>query len=353
MKKIESLVFRVDASIQMGTGHVMRCLALAQSWQDDGGEVYFCTHQDLPLALIQRLTTEGINRIELQFVPGSQADALGTISHCRNHLSSWLVLDGYHFDADYQQAIVAAGLQLLAIDDYGHADRYCADLVLNQNVYADAILYPRIDSHTQLLLGCEYALLRREFWQWRDDLQSKVRKLEPNAPLRLLVTLGGSDPNNTTFTVLTALKDLEGIEAKIIIGGSNPHLELLKSACDDLKDTISLYYDITNMPELMAESDLAIAAGGSTCWELAMMGIPSLLLILAENQRLNAEKLGELGVGINLGRDLQVTPKIISGEIDRLRQDPDRLTSMSEKAVTLVDGYGANRVIEYIKKNTR
>ncbi len=348
-----NIVIRVDASTQMGTGHVMRCLALAQTAQVDGIEVYFCTYHNFPAPLAQRLVMEGMNRIEIQSVAGSDSDALETIAHCQEWNIQWLIVDGYHFDASYQRTIKAAGLQLLVIDDYGHADRYCADLVLNQNVYADAILYPQIDSHTQLLLGCEYALLRREFWQWRDDIRSKVRRLEPNSPLRLLVTLGGSDPNNTTLTVLTALKDLEGIEAKIIVGGSNPHLELLKSACDDRKDSISLYYDITNMPELMAESDLAIAAGGSTCWELAMMGIPSLLLILAENQRLNAEKLAELTVGINLGSDIQVTPKLIAGEIDRLRQDPDRLTRMSAKAATLVDGYGANRVIDCIKKNTR
>jgi UDP-2,4-diacetamido-2,4,6-trideoxy-beta-L-altropyranose hydrolase len=351
MKKIESLVFRVDASIQMGTGHVMRCLALAQSWQDDDGEVYFCSHQDLPLALVQRLTTEGINRIELQSVPGSQADALETISHCQNHHSSWLILDGYHFDAEYQVTIKAEGLKLLVIDDHGHADRYCADLILNKNVCARAELYPHIAPETQLLLGCEYTLLRREFWSWRGDPLSRIRQFDREKPLHVLITLGGSDPYNTTLCVLTALKyiDLDRIEVNVIVGGANPHIHSLQSICTELGQSVQLHSNVTDMPALMARSDLAISAGGGTCWELALMGIPSLLIILAENHRLIVEELADLNIGINLGWYQTLIPSSIANEISHLLKNRDRLDTMSKKALKLVDGYGCKRVISQMK----
>ena len=354
MKKSKMLIIRADASTQMGTGHVMRCLALAQAWQTDGGQVYFCTHKDFPVTLAQRLATEGINRLEIAPLPGSLADALETITCCQNYHSPWLVLDGYHFDASYQQTIKAAGLQLLVIDDYGHADAYCADIILNQNVYAHADLYPHIASQTQLLLGCEYALLRREFWSWRGDARYKLRESSPNSPLRLLITLGGSDPDNVTLKVLEALKylDMDRITAKVIVGGSNPHLDLLKSVCADLGESISLHSNVTNMPKLMAQSDLAISAGGSTCLELAFMGIPSLLVILAENQKSNVERLSALNVGVDLGWYQQVEPQVIYREISQMLEYLDRLNSMSKIALSLVDGYGSDRVIDYLKKLT-
>jgi UDP-2,4-diacetamido-2,4,6-trideoxy-beta-L-altropyranose hydrolase len=350
MKKIKSLVFRVDASIQMGTGHVMRCLALAQSWRDDGGEVYFRTH-DLPIVLVQRLATECINQIELQAVPGSIDDAVETISHCQNHLSSWLILDGYHFDAEYQATIKAAGLKLLVIDDHGHADRYCADLILNQNVCARADLYPRIAPETQILLGCEYTLLRREFWSWRGDLLARIRQFDREKPLSVLITLGGSDPYNTTFTVISALKyiDPTQIEVNVIVGGANPHLHLLKSVCTELGTSVHFHSNVTDMPALMARSDLAISAGGGTCWELSLMGVPALLIILAENQRPIIEELDILGIGLNLGWHNKLNPELIAAEITKLLKNRDRLAAMSQKALRLVDGYGVDRAIEYLK----
>jgi len=351
MRDNNVLLFRVDASIQMGTGHVMRCLALAQAWLYEGGEAYFCTGEGFPIALDRRLSVEGVKRIELQRVANMEEDAETTISYCRRYHSSWLVVDGYHFDANYQQRIKAAGLQLLVIDDYGHADRYEADFVLNQNISANANLYPRIASYTQLLMGCKYALLRREFWAWRDEVRYQLRSQPPSSKLRILVTLGGSDPNNTTMTVLEALKelDLNRLNVKVIVGGSNPHLDPIKAIVDRFGDSVSLYFDVTQMPELMAQSDLAIAAGGSTCWELALLGVPALLIVLAENQSAIAKKLDELKVGINLGEYQHVTPHLIAQKIAELLQDLDRLTAMSQKALELVDGYGSNRTIKWMR----
>lgn len=351
MKEIKTFLFRADASTQIGTGHIMRCLALAQTWNFEGGKSYFCTNEDLPVALERRLETEGMRSVTLQTTLTSQEDAQKTISYCQKYNIQWVILDGYHFDAAYQQIIKKSGLQLLVVDDYGHTNSYCADLVLNQNIYAHADLYPNIAKQTKLLLGGQYALLRREFWQWRDKSRYELRELAPKSPLRILITLGGSDPDNVTLTVLTALQslDLTRIEAQVIVGGSNLHLDLLKSICDRLGDSVSLHSNVVNMPNLMAQSDLAISAGGSTCLELAFMGIPSLLIILAENQKLIAETLDRAKIGINLGWHQNVTPDIIVKKITNLLENHELIINMSQKALKLVDGYGGQRTINIMQ----
>ena len=347
MKKSKMLIIRADASTQMGTGHVMRCLALAQAWQTDGGQVYFCTHKDFPVTLAQRLATEGINRLEIAPLPGSLADALETITCCQNYHSPWLVLDGYHFDASYQQTIKAAGLQLLVIDDYGHADSYCANFILNQNIDADASLYPRINPKTQFLLGCEYTLLRREFWSWRDHARYQLRKSPPGSSLRILVTLGGSDPDNVTLKVIQALQlvNSDNLEVIVVVGGSNPHYEKLQTEVAKSRILITLQQNVTNMPELMAWADIAIAAGGSTNWELAFMGLPSLVITVADNQKDITAKLDRQGVIINLGWHQNVTIEGLSLAIQDLIGDRPHRETMSKKGQQLVDGNGAKRVV--------
>jgi UDP-2,4-diacetamido-2,4,6-trideoxy-beta-L-altropyranose hydrolase len=351
MGKYNSLMFRVDASTRIGTGHVMRCLALAQAWQLGGGLAYFCHNKDLPVALAHRLDTENIHRIELQSSPGTPEDVQETITHCQKFHSQCLVLDGYHFDAIYQQNIKLFGLKLLVIDDYGHASNYHADLVLNQNISASSNLYFQIETHTKLLLGCKYALLRREFWAWRDDIRYKLRELQLDLPFRILITLGGSDPDNVTLLVLNALKylDHDKFKAKVIVGGSNPHLDLLRSTCADFGNSVVLYSDVTNMPKLMSESDLAISAGGSTCWELAFMGIPSLLIILAENQKSIVEGLGNLNISINLGWYNKIASINIAAELGKLINNPTKISQMRYKSLALIDGYGSKRVADSIR----
>jgi UDP-2,4-diacetamido-2,4,6-trideoxy-beta-L-altropyranose hydrolase len=292
---------------------------------------------------------EGIEQLDIRAIPGSDEDAREASLLCNRIGSEWLVLDGYHFGTEYQQIIRSRGLYLLAIDDYAHADRYCVNLILNQNAYAHADLYSHILPETQLLLGCHYALLRREFWAWRDTPAQNVRTIGNHRVLRILITLGGSDPHNVTLRLLTALKGLDQLKINVVIGGSNPHTEVLQAWCNEMGGKVSLHANIMNMPDLMAESDLAISAGGSTCWELLLMGIPSILLVLAENQRLVAESLDSLNVAINLGWHEQITCDEIVNSVTQFLKNPNQLTTMSQNAVNLVDGYGAYRVTSAIR----
>ncbi len=163
---MQPLLIRADASPRRGTGHVMRGLALGQAWQKTG-LVLFAVSQCTP-ALEERLRGEGFEVRRSAVEPGSQADAQVTAALALQLGAAWVVVDGYQFGADYQRVIKSAGLRLLFLDDYGHADHYHANLVLNQNLGADAGLYARREPYTRLLLGVRYALLRREFLLYRD-----------------------------------------------------------------------------------------------------------------------------------------------------------------------------------------
>ncbi|MEQ9370524.1 MAG: UDP-2,4-diacetamido-2,4,6-trideoxy-beta-L-altropyranose hydrolase [Coleofasciculus chthonoplastes F3-SA18-01] len=339
------LVVRVEASIQIGTGHVMRCLALAQAWRDAGGQPIFVMSTDAP-PIKSRLESEGVEVINLSVQVGSAKDAKETATLAQHLGASWVVVDGYYFGAEYQRIIKNSGLRLLFIDDYGHAQHYWADIVLNQNIDAHEGLYLNRSPDTKLLLGTRYALLRREFRQW----QGWTRKISQVAQ-KVLVTLGGSDPENVTLKVIQGLQrvDVQGLEEIVVVGGSNPHYEQLQAAVKVSPFPISLERNVTNMPELMAWADVAISAGGSTTWELAFMGLPSLVLILADNQRAIAETLGEMGVAVNLGWHENVLAAEIAQAIKRLLISSGIRAEMARHGQELIDGEGTARVLMHLQ----
>jgi UDP-2,4-diacetamido-2,4,6-trideoxy-beta-L-altropyranose hydrolase len=337
----ETLLIRADASSQIGTGHVMRCLALAQAWQDAGGQVVFALATK-SLLLEARLQAEGIEVTYLSVLPGGIDDAIQTMDLAQERSADWVVLDGYHFGAHYQR-IVTDGPCLLVLDDYGHAEHYYADMVLNQNLYANENFYPHREPHTRLLLGTHYALLRREFLKWRG-----WRREIPEVARKLLITLGGSDPNNMTGKVIQALPEMEiaGLEVKIVVGPANPHLATLQRAARVSKINLQFLTAVKDMPGLMAWAEVAVSGGGTTCWELAFMGVPSLVLVLAQNQLGNAEGLGQGGVAINFGRLDQSSESGLAKTLQDLCQAGERRSHMSRLGRQLVDGAGTSRVVQ-------
>ncbi len=326
----------------MGTGHLMRCLALAQAWQEHGGTVHFA-FVSVPPPLCDRLVAEGMELHLLAATPGSQEDAEALVAMARQVGAAWLVVDGYQFDAAYQKIIMDAGCPLLFVDDYGHASFYWAELVLNQNSYAEPAFYPHHAPTTQLLLGTRYTLLRREFFPWRE-----WQRESPAIARKVLVTLGGSDPDNVTLTVIQALQQLsiEGIEVIVVVGGGNPHLETLQRALDAAPCSIRLEHNVTQMPDLMAWADVAVSAGGSTCWELAFMGLPTLVVVLSDNQLPIAAHLHDVGAAINLGRYHKVTVPLVREHLETLLHSQSQRSEMSRVARHLIDGQGTRRVIE-------
>ncbi len=334
-----NILIRADASAEIGTGHLMRCLALAQGWQANGGQVIFITACE-SASLLQRLSDEGFQIVTLERAYPDPADWEATSQVLAAHPNAWVVLDGYHFDEAYQQRVKEAGHRLLVIDDMAHLEHYYADIVVNQNLHADQLNYS-CESYTRLLLGTRYVLLRREFLKWRGWDQEV-----PDIARKMLVTLGGADPDNVTLKVIQALQlvNIEGLEAVVVVGGSNPHYEDLRSAIRQSIVSIRLECNVADMPALMAWADLAVSGAGTSIWETAYMRLPVLAITMAENQSLIANSLGEHNIAQGLGWHSQISTGNIARAVAVLSKDYGQRCSMSEKAQALVDGEGMARV---------
>ncbi|MGB9498864.1 MAG: UDP-2,4-diacetamido-2,4,6-trideoxy-beta-L-altropyranose hydrolase [Dissulfuribacterales bacterium] len=358
-KIIGKLFIRADSTPRIGTGHIMRCIALAQAWQDRGGKVIFISHCESD-ALQGRIKDEGFRLIDIEVPHPDRGDLKKTLFFIEfelrqstqdstgNALQPWVVLDGYHFDPDYQKAIKEAGYHLLVIDDQVHHSRYYADILLNQNIHAPGLQYT-CDKDTVQLLGCDYALLRREFLQYKN----RKRKI-PQKATKILVTMGGADPDNVMLKVVQAINKINdpGLEVKIVAGPANPNIESLSAELSGVNYHYELLSNVTDMPGLMAWADIAVSAGGSTCWEIGFFGVPFLVVILAENQKDIAKGLADKGVAKCLGWYNEITSDQIAFELESIIEDVEQLKKMSDIGLQLIDGLGKGRVIDpfYEKK---
>lgn len=349
----------------------MRCLALAQAWKDgvvgcggkgvgaygsdgDGQVQFICAA--LPPSLEDRLRREGCEVVRIQAVPGSHEDIEQTLNSAPPpyahtpklpHAASWLVTDGYPFDAAYQRAIRAAGFKLLVIDDYNHLPEYDCDILLNQNIGAETYRY-KVNPEARLLMGPRYALLRREF---RTPISSNDRttpiKSVPTPVKNVLVTLGGSDANNVTLKVIEALKEVSivGLHVKVLLGAANPHAESVRAAATSTAVPFELITASDDMPSLMRWADIAVSAGGSTCWELCLFQVPMILIVLAENQRRIVEQLVARGAAVFGEEGTDMDGGRLTKAIKRLLASPTEMENMKDVEGALVDGEGVLRVV--------
>lgn len=340
------ILFRADGGPGIGIGHVMRCIALAKALQEKGLSTVFVTAVADPLTL-EKLRMRGNEVVCLSVSPGSKKDAIETHHLAFERKVAWVVLDGYQFGADYQLNMRSPKWSLLTIDDHVHATHYHADVLLNQNIAANEALYSCRDEYTKLLLGPKYALLRPEFLPWR----SWERK-NPSIAHRVLITLGGSDPENLTASVISALDltTLKDLQAVIVVGPSNKHLDEITSLVRSTSTQTELIVDSTDMPSLMAWADVAISAAGSTAWELCFMGLPSLLIVLAPNQLEIAKGLDVAGAAHCLGEAKDMNPVFIASRLDRIASNATFRENLARKGSMIVDGQGAERVASVMMK---
>jgi len=339
------MCIRADASAEIGTGHVMRCLALAQAWQDAGGTAIFALAESTP-AILARLTAEGFEAIGIRACRGSSEDAQSTLELSRSHNVDLIVLDGYAFGSEYQRRMKASA-SLLVVDDNGETGQFHSDFLLNQNLHACDTMYMGQGPNAKLLLGPKFALMRREFTKWR----GWSREI-PFIARRLLITMGGTDPQDITPRILEAvpLVKIKNLEVRIAVSGSNPRISELITACKQSKCTARVEVD-SSMPVLMAWADLAVAAAGSTCWEMCMFGLPAMLIDVADNQRRIGETLASCEVSVHLGNASGVSAEAIAAQVERLLRSQERRETMSQKARHLVDGHGAERVVTELRLN--
>lgn len=318
----------------------MRCLALAQAWQDRGGQVIFAM-AETTAAVRARLQSEGFE-ILLARSPADAGAGAGQLALlARERSAEWVVVDGYQFDAAYQRELKMAGLKVLLVDDNGRAAPYSADLVLNQNLHATEQMYERREPYTRLLLGTQFCLLRREFNSWR----GWKREISPVGH-NVLITMGGSDPDRFTEVVIQSLRlaKIEGLQATAVVGGSNPYWASLQRAASEFTGSLHLFRDASDMAELMAHADAAVSAAGTTCWEMCLLGLPALLISVAENQYALAQELNNRGCAIHLGKPQDLSAEQIASQLKRLLDSSEIRSSLSQRARRLVDGNGAQRV---------
>ncbi|MCS7071094.1 MAG: UDP-2,4-diacetamido-2,4,6-trideoxy-beta-L-altropyranose hydrolase [Anaerolinea sp.] len=336
------LAIRADASSEIGSGHIMRCLALAQAWQDRGGTVTFICAQ-LGEALCTRLEAEKMSIQIIDAAIASPEDALQTRQIIDMLDPAWLILDGYQFDLTYQRH-VRSGRNTLMLDDTGHLDGYDVTAILNQNPTAHEDLYRGKAPGVDLLLGPRYALLRREFTPYRT-----WRRVHPEIATRLLVTLGGADPDNATERIIAALELVpDPLEVRVVVGHNNPHLDRLQAAARRSHHTITIEHNVADMPSLMAWADLAITAAGSTLWEIALFGLPALTVTLAENQAAIATNLAQRDAVITLGHINDFVAVKVESHIKKLIADVQQRQRVSTHLQELVDGFGCDRIMQYL-----
>lgn len=338
-----SVLIRADSGDYLGTGHVMRCLALAYGLREVGAVVTFASHSSREV-IVRRIEDAGFKVLPVSNPHPHPEDLDSTLLWVRTHAKTsggvpWVVLDGYHFDESYQAALREEGCHVLVVDDMAHLPWYHADVIVNQNIHALPGMY-RHDA-TTLLLGTRYALLRPEFLRWR------ARRLAPRREVRrIFVSLGGADPGNETRKVLEAVAAIPDprVRATFVVGPHYEHVTELRKAAQAFGPRFSVLENVQDMARVMLDADVAVCAAGSTVWELAFMGIPMVCLILSENQRAVAEGLEHSGAAINLGWSRSTTAESIAESLARLIDSPEERCALARKARALVDGRGARRV---------
>jgi UDP-2,4-diacetamido-2,4,6-trideoxy-beta-L-altropyranose hydrolase len=321
----------------------MRCLALAQAWQDEGGTVAFACG-DLPESLQQRLESEkcAVHRIDAH--SGTESDIDQTRQLAESISPRWLVLDGYKFGPDFQLTLRDVKWRLMVLDDDGRHEAYHADVLLNQNAGAAAVLYGRQTHGTRMLLGCQYALLRREF------LQTPRRTATSESVSRLLLSLGGADAKNTTARFLAVLWPCipKDCEIHVLLGPANPHVTAMQEIAATMKRMV-LHIAPPNVPEIMANCDLAITAAGSSVYELGYLGVPMLFVAVANNQLPIATALDQLGAGVWI--DQALWSRDLPATLEWLIPDSAFRAQCAARFREMVDGQGAARVVTALSES--
>jgi len=333
-----AVVLRADASASVGTGHVMRCLALAQAVAAAGGRAVLAV-AECPEPLVERARGAGVHVERLDAEVGSADDVAATLEVAASVGAPWVLLDGYRFGLDVQRALRGGGRRVALVDDFGHLDGYDVDLLLNQNSHAEASAYPGVPT---CLVGPRYALLRPEFVR---AVEGRPAARVDGPARRVLVTMGGSDPGNATTRVLKALARVpsEGLEIRAVVGAANPHGAQVAAAAAAL-DRCEVIAPVEDMVPLLDWADLAVCAGGSTLWEMAALGVPVACVVVADNQAPIAVDLERRGMVAHLGWDRDLEPEACARTLAALLSDGERRAAMAAVGRGLVDGRGAARV---------
>jgi len=338
-----NIIFRTDASVNIGTGHVMRCLTFADELRQKSPDINFICREE-PANLISYIENRGYKVHQLPGDIDIETDRRLTkeiLLNCETK-PDWLIIDQYNIEISWESPLRKYARNLIVIDDLANREHDC-DLLLDQNYSKNEDRYKGLVPENCIqLLGPEYAILRPQFQKARENLRKRDGGVN-----RILVFMGGADPQNVTSKVLRAIHmhERSDIAVDVVVGNLSPYHDEIKILTSNMPNTIC-HHNVENMAELMASADLCIGAGGTTTWERCCEGLPTITLILAENQKDISESLAKEGASINLGWYHNVTENNIKEKIESLIDGPQEMATMSDKSRRLVDGEGVNRVCD-------
>jgi UDP-2,4-diacetamido-2,4,6-trideoxy-beta-L-altropyranose hydrolase len=366
------VAFRTDASLQIGTGHVMRCLTLAEALKAEGAQCHFICREHLgnltdqikqrgfivkilPANTKQMVSDDSNSTVHSEYASWLGADwetdTAQTINSIGKTVYDWLIVDHYALDERWEEVLRSRCRRLMVIDDL--ADRlHDCDLLLDQNLGRDKSYYHHlVPENCTVLTGPRYALLRPEFAELRD--YSLQRRANPELK-HLMISMGGVDQINATGQVLEAIKACtlpDDLRITVVMGPNAPWLSQVKSTAKHLTQPTEVKINVQNMAQLMVDSDLAIGAAGSTSWERCCLGLPTLTLIAAENQRQSAMALEQKGC-VKLLDCIDIVSKHLSSILSFFKNS-DELMRMSRSSSSLVDGKGTGRVLHALFESAK
>ncbi|MBY6187937.1 UDP-2,4-diacetamido-2,4,6-trideoxy-beta-L-altropyranose hydrolase [Marinobacter hydrocarbonoclasticus] len=345
------IVIRADASRWIGSGHVMRCLVLADALKARGDEVVFaCRPQAGELTTVIQQRGHAVvllPEVENPPIPSHNADYEAWLQvpwplDCQQvqdalQPADWVIVDHYGIPAEWEQQLAQAwDCRILAIDDLCRP--HCCDLLVDQTALrAPSDYAAQVPAHCRALVGAEYALLSPLFAQWRAKLEGQARD-----PANVLVSMGGIDEPNATLKVLRAL-EAEPLQLTVLLSPRAPHYQAVKAYCQQHADCITHIDFCQDMAALMAEHGLAIGAPGSTSWERACLGLPSVVVPLAENQMLICDNLVRAEAALCVPVD-----KIGTELVPALQQLRNDYTHFQAQNRALCDGQGSLRVLGHM-----
>lgn len=354
------IAIRVDASAQIGTGHFMRCLTLADGLRQHGAQVRFVSRH-LPEHLRNMLATKGHEFALLdsarddatldelahaQWLGVSQAsDAANSVQALSDEAWDWLIVDHYALDSRWESMLRRAARSILVIDDIADRQHDC-EVLLDQNFYTGmgTRYNGKVPIHCRLLLGPRYALLRDEFRQMHEQITPRTGSIK-----RILVFFGGVDAGNFTTQAIEALAGMGSSDllVDVVIGAQHPYRAQIESACAE--HGFFCHVQTSRMAELMAAADLAIGAGGSASWERCCMGLPCIVGAVAQNQVQAAKDLSDFGAAKYVGAAQEITVEKLKQEIGQACYQ-GWLVKASSLGLGLVDAQGVVRVIKIMEK---
>lgn len=342
------IAIRTDASGDIGTGHLMRTLALADELRARGAHcVFIC--RECPDSLQALVRAQGHKLMlfpKQKFIRDELDDAAQTKALCVRDNIQWMIVDHYQLSATWEFAIKTHIPRVMAIDDLDNRAHAC-DLLLDQNLERDAADYAaRVPDKCKLLLGTSYALLRPQFSKVREH---SIAQRRDRVVRQLLITLGGTDPLNVTSIVLHALRhaklpDDSGLT--VVLSAHSKFRNEVEAACLHLPWPVTIAKDVNDMATLMANADIAISAAGSTLWELCCTGVPTIAIMTAENQRHSCVAVARAGVAW-LVESIAQLPARLPALLEKIRE-PSILAHLQETAARVTDGRGCARVANII-----